>query len=119
MIEAGEQKQSIPVLTQSVNDLRSGGAKSSAQLARALSALADANLYTGKYAAADELNHQALEIDRSTYGENHPRVAEGLAVWPRHWRFAAVIRRPNRLSAKPWQSWRSGTDQIIRKPRAN
>jgi len=119
MIEAGEQEQSIPVLTESLNDLRSVDGGSPSLQARALSALADANIYTGNYDAADDLNRRALEIDRSTYGENNPHVADELGTLPRPWRFAVAIRRLNRWNEKPWKSWRNGTGRIIRKLRVN
>lgn len=78
MIQAGDQKQAADILDRAVKDIEAADGAHSPQLARALGAQSDADIYLGSYDAADSASRQALAIDRSVYGEYHPHVAEDL-----------------------------------------
>jgi serine/threonine-protein kinase len=72
--EEGVYDQAIPLLRQAVKQ-QSGRPDLAPDLAMSVSALAAADYYTGKFAAADDLYRQALAIDEKLYGSLHPRVA--------------------------------------------
>jgi serine/threonine-protein kinase len=80
MIAAGEQKDAVPILLQAAATLQSlsGGAAAPA-LGRAYATLGDAEVYLGKYGEAEAADRQALAVDRATYGERHPHIAEDLS----------------------------------------
>jgi len=80
MIAAGEQKDAIPVVQRAVTTLRSvSTGTSTPALGRAYATLGDAEIYLGKYGEAAAADRQALAIDRATYGDRHPHLAEDLS----------------------------------------
>jgi len=58
--------------------LLSGPNSQPADLAAAITELANSHFYAGHYAISDSLNQRALLIDRSLYGPRHPNVADDL-----------------------------------------
>jgi eukaryotic-like serine/threonine-protein kinase len=78
LVAGGKQADSVAVLKKAIGEMQSAGMGSTAEFARALGSLADAQMYLGNYAECEALNRQALAIDRSVYGENHPHIGEDL-----------------------------------------
>ena len=58
--------------------LHSPGSAANPQFAADLTQLAEVDHYLGRYDAAEALNQQALQINTSLRGRNHPAVAENL-----------------------------------------
>jgi len=77
LYERGAYDKAIPVLQEAVR-LQSSGDSATAGLANALTDLANAYFYVGKYAISDSLNRLALEMDRRLYGARHAQVADVL-----------------------------------------
>src|SRR5580704_9921969 len=73
----GDYNHAIPML-QEVVLLRSTPATAPADLAAALTELANAQFYAGHYDDSDALNHRALAIYTQLFGEHHPLVANAL-----------------------------------------
>lgn len=73
----GDYNRAIPMLEQVVR-LRSTPSTAPADLAAALTELANAHFYAGHYDDSDALNRRALAIDTQLYGEHHPLVANAL-----------------------------------------
>jgi serine/threonine-protein kinase len=63
---------------QNAIDLRSPGTAPNQQYAEDLTQLAEVDHYLGRYDAAAALNEQALQINLSLRGQNHPAIAENL-----------------------------------------
>lgn len=75
--QGGSYDSAIQSLQQAVKiDSAPGVAR--ADLAAALSQLADANFSAGHYEVANGLYHQLLEVHRGLYGDRHPLVAEDI-----------------------------------------
>jgi eukaryotic-like serine/threonine-protein kinase len=74
---AGLHDQAIKALDEAVQ-VQSTPDGEQPELARSLTALAEAHFFLGRYAAAESLNQRALTIDRQSYGERHPLVAGDL-----------------------------------------
>lgn len=77
LVNRGEYSAAIPILEEALR-LQSGSGATAADLGTTLTELANAQFYTGHYAESDSLNHRILEMDRQTFGANHPNVAEDL-----------------------------------------
>lgn len=73
----GDSNQAIKLLDEVVR-LRSTPGTAPADLAAALTELANAHFYAGHYDESDALNKRALAIYRQVYGERHPLVAGAL-----------------------------------------
>ncbi len=73
--EKGDYDQAIRLLEEAVR-LRSRSNTSEVDLAASLYELANVHFYAGHYQESQALNRRVLEINRKTYGERHPRVAE-------------------------------------------
>lgn len=77
LVNRGDYAAAIPILEEALK-LHSGSGSTPADLGTTLTELANAQFYTGHYAESDLLNHRILEMDRQTFGANHPNVAEDL-----------------------------------------
>jgi serine/threonine-protein kinase len=75
--ERGDYAGAIAELEQAVRLLSSEDAPE-ADLADALTDLANVHFYAGDYEESEALNLRALDIDRRLYGERHPNLADGL-----------------------------------------
>ncbi len=73
----GDYNHAIPMLAEVVR-LRSTPATAPADLAAALTELANAHFYAGHYDDSDALNRRALAIYTQLFGEHHPLVANAL-----------------------------------------
>jgi len=73
----GDYNHAIPMLEEVVV-LRSTPATAPADLAAALTELANAHFYAGHYDDSDALNRRALAIYTQLFGEHHPLVANAL-----------------------------------------
>ncbi len=73
----GREHEAISVLNQAVA-VQSVNPTLASDLASSLTLLANAQFDLGNYEASDELNRQALALDRQVHGERHPEVAEDL-----------------------------------------
>jgi serine/threonine-protein kinase len=77
LYERGDYEKAVPVLEEAVR-LQTRGDTVSPPLADALTDLANAYFYLGKFALADTLNQRALAMDKHLYGERHAYVADVL-----------------------------------------
>jgi serine/threonine-protein kinase len=75
--EKGDYDGAIRVLDRAVR-IRSAPEGQPGALAGSLYELANVYFYAGRYKEAEELNRQVLEINRRSYGPEHPKVAEPL-----------------------------------------
>ena len=75
--ERGEYAEAVRVLEEAARLQSAPGAVAS-DLSITLTELANTHFYMGHYAASDSLNRRVLEMDRRTFGERHPHVADGL-----------------------------------------
>jgi serine/threonine-protein kinase len=75
--ERGLYEQAVPPLEQAI-DVYSARPDSTADLADAMTALAETHFYAGRLDLSDSLNTRVLEIDRRLYGNAHPHVADDL-----------------------------------------
>jgi len=78
LVASGDYAQATPILEEAYRVQSSTGA-SIADLATTMTELANAEFYTGRYVQSDALNRRILEMDRQTFGSNHPNVAEDLS----------------------------------------
>jgi len=76
--EKGDYAEAIQLLQQAVENESVPGVPE-AELAKALSALADVNYNAGHYQACVPLYQRLLEMHRQLYGDRHPLVAEDLS----------------------------------------
>jgi serine/threonine-protein kinase len=77
LAERGSYDKAIPALDEAVR-LRSGPGVAPADLARSLTALADAHYRAGHYDICKPLYTRVLEMQRQIYGARHPLVAADL-----------------------------------------
>ncbi len=75
--EKGDYAAAIPLLEDAVRQ-RSSPSSSASDLAGSLYELANAYFYAGRYREAEALNLRVLALNRTIYGDRHPRVAEVL-----------------------------------------
>jgi eukaryotic-like serine/threonine-protein kinase len=73
----GAYDKAIPVLSEAVR-LHSAPGGDPADLAAALSELANTHFYAGHYAESESLNRRVLGMQRELYGDRHPLVADTL-----------------------------------------
>jgi len=78
LVQSGAYQKAILLLEPIVRRPASSG-EAMINQAEALTSLSVAEQYTGKYAAAESHNRQALALDRKLHGNNHPRVAYDLS----------------------------------------
>lgn len=78
LVESGSYDKAVASL-QPIVDRSPEGEEGEVILSESLTALADAQQYSGRYETAEALNRRALELDRKLHGNAHPRVAEDLA----------------------------------------
>jgi eukaryotic-like serine/threonine-protein kinase len=76
-LEEGKYSEAVRILEPIVAS-QSRENPDSSELAKILSALADAEIYQGHYSVSDSLNRRALAIDRKVHGNNHPKVSDDL-----------------------------------------
>jgi len=73
----GSYDQSIQILEEAVR-LQSAPGAAQADLGETLSELANSYFYAGHYDLSNSINQRVLAMDRRTYGERHPQVANDL-----------------------------------------
>ncbi|HVN06136.1 MAG TPA: serine/threonine-protein kinase [Bryobacteraceae bacterium] len=75
--QRGDYQAAIATLEAAVR-LESAAPDSAADLAAALSELANTQFYQGNYAISEQLNRRVLAMHEQAYGERHPLVADDL-----------------------------------------
>ena len=75
--ERGDYDQAVKLLDEAVH-LYSASRSAEADLAATMTALANTHFYAGRLDVSEALNRQVLEMDRRTYGDQHPNVADDL-----------------------------------------
>jgi serine/threonine protein kinase/Tfp pilus assembly protein PilF len=75
--ERGDYPRALPVLEAAVS-LTEAAAPGSADLATALTELANTHFYAGHYDVCRTLNERALALNRALHGARHPLVSGGL-----------------------------------------
>jgi eukaryotic-like serine/threonine-protein kinase len=75
--ERGVYDQAVPPLEEAVR-LYTGSPAATAELADAMTALAETHFYAGRLDLSDTLNRRVIEMDRALYGNAHPHVADDL-----------------------------------------
>jgi len=107
LVARGEYAQAIPILEEAYR-LQSVPGEPVADLATTMTELANALFYTGHYAESDSLNRRILEMDRKTFGANHPNVAEdlsNLASIQYEWGHFAEAEKYDRQALEIAQAW--------------
>jgi eukaryotic-like serine/threonine-protein kinase len=107
LVARGEYAQAIPILEEAYR-LQSVPGEPVADLATTMTELANALFYTGHYVESDSLNRRILEMDRKTFGANHPNVAEdlsNLASIQYEWGHFAEAEKYDRQALEIAQAW--------------
>ena len=75
--ERGVYDQAVPPLEEAVA-MYTASPSATADLADAMTALAETHFYAGRLDLSDSLNNRVIEMDRQLYGTAHPHVADDL-----------------------------------------
>ena len=75
--ERGVYNQAVPPLEEAVR-MYTASPAATADLADAMTALAETHFYAGRLDLSDTLNQRVIEMDRKLYGNAHPHVADDL-----------------------------------------
>jgi eukaryotic-like serine/threonine-protein kinase len=107
LVASGDYAQATPILEEAYRVQSAPGAPV-ADLATTMTELANAEFYTGHYVQSDSLNRRILEMDRQTFGPNHPNVAEdlsNLASIQYEWGHYAEAEKYDREALDIAQAW--------------
>jgi serine/threonine-protein kinase len=107
LVSRGKYGQAIPILEEAYR-VQSAPGVPVADFATTMTELANAEFYTGRYVQSDSLNRRILEMDRQTFGPNHPNVAEdlsNLASIQYEWGHFAEAEKYDREALDIAQAW--------------
>jgi serine/threonine-protein kinase len=76
LVTRGQYTEAVPLLEATVKTL--SAAPESVEFSEALGSLANAYYYMGDLEKSEEINRQALQLDRKLFGAHHPHVAVDL-----------------------------------------
>lgn len=103
----GDYSAAIPILEDAVSRFAALG-DTTADLAEALTELANCHFYEGRYAVSDSINRQVLALDRALHGEKHPNVGDdliNLGAVQFEWGHLAEAERYNREAVEIFRTW--------------